>query len=64
MKSKNNKENHRNCQNQGPRARFVKSKDSMTKVAIPTVKSKVIAFFSHYFGLARPDLLLDLDLFH
>jgi hypothetical protein len=64
MKSKNNKENHKNCQNQGPRARFVKSKDPMTKIAIPTVKSKVMALFFHYFGLARLDLLLGLDLFH
>jgi len=34
MKSKNNKENHKNCQNQGPRVRFSKLKDLTAKIAI------------------------------
>jgi hypothetical protein len=34
MKSENNKENHKNCQNRGLRARFSKSKDPMVRVLI------------------------------
>jgi hypothetical protein len=34
MKSKNNKESHKNCQNQGPRARFLKLKDLTIIIAI------------------------------
>jgi hypothetical protein len=34
MKSENNKENHKNCQNRGLMA-FSESKDSMVGVAIP-----------------------------
>jgi hypothetical protein len=34
MKSKNNKENHKNCQNQRLRARFSKSKDLTVGVVI------------------------------
>jgi hypothetical protein len=34
MKSKNNKENHKNCQNQDPGERFSKSKDLTVQVVI------------------------------
>jgi hypothetical protein len=39
MKSKNNKENHKNYQNQGPGAKFSKSKDLTVRVAIPLIGS-------------------------
>jgi hypothetical protein len=35
MKSENNKANHKNCQNQGLRSRFPKSKDMIIRVTIP-----------------------------
>jgi hypothetical protein len=60
MKSKNKKENHKNYQNQGPGIRFWKSKYSTVRVAIPTIKLKVMVLLSRYSSLAWPNLLLNL----
>jgi hypothetical protein len=62
MTFKNNKENHKNYQNWGPEKRFWKSKYPMVRVAIPTIKSKVMALLSLYSSLAQPNLLLGLVL--
>jgi len=34
MKSESNKENHKNCQNRGPKVRFWKSKDPIVEITI------------------------------
>jgi hypothetical protein len=58
MKSKNNKENHRNCQNQGLGARFVKSKDPTSRVAIYNGQIKRYGLFELLFcsSVTRPAL--------